>query len=48
MKYRGEADYNPAYSFVKEDYTEFKEPPFEGEEPSVVTEAIRDRRCSYT
>jgi hypothetical protein len=25
MKYREEADYNPAYTFAKEDYMEFKE-----------------------
>ena len=25
MKYREEADYNPAYTFTKEDYTEFRE-----------------------
>ena len=24
MKYRGEADYNPSYVFIKEDYSDFK------------------------
>jgi uncharacterized protein len=48
MKYREEADYNSPYTFVKEDYAEFKEPLFEGKEPSIETKAIKDRRCSYT